>query len=262
MDKFSDVKAYLTLPEAKRDIDQGIQLYAKYHKNQNYLKYLQRRRRHDDVNYKLEKLLNDNDIAIPEIDPNAEASGSKTAATGKPDAGQVKKADKSGEGGTAAKTDDTGEGGEGGAVVPIELSDEVKTYIEAETESWKQIYKESGADHAIMVDIANSLESGESSAKLAELAASLDAAFTEKLQVHWDNIEFAKANNAIPKASDEKKEGALDVSALDNVELLKKRGNARTSVSRYKTSKNEEMLAKWQPILDALETEVIKRDLK
>jgi hypothetical protein len=252
MEKFSDVKAYLTLPESKRDIDEGIQLYAKYYKNKTYLQYLQRRRKHDDVNYKLEKLLKDNDIAIPEIDNNVEPSGTQGAATGKPDAtattGQGKEPDNSGEGGASA---------------PKELSDEVKAYIEAESESWKAIYKESGADHAIMVDLANSLESGESSAKLAELAASIDAAFSEKMQVHWNNIEFAKANNAIPVASEEKKESALDVAALSDVELLKKRATARGSVSKYKKDpKDQDKLTEWQSKLDALQAEVEKRDLK
>lgn len=261
MDKFSDVKAYLTLPEAKRDIDEGIQLYAKYHKNQTYLKFLQRRRRHDDVNYKLTKLLKDNDIAIPEIDPKAEPSNAPKNADTKPNTGQVKLPDNSGEGGAAPAK--TGETGEGGASAPKDLSDEVKAYIEAESESWKAIYKESGADHAIMVDLANSHESGESSAKLAELAASIDAAFSEKMQVHWNNIEFAKANNAIPKESDEKKEGALDVAALSDVELLKRRATARGSVSKYKKDpKDQDKLTEWQSKLDALQAEVEKRDLK
>ncbi len=248
MEKFSDVKAYLTLPESKRDIDEGIQLYAKYYKNKTYLQYLQRRRKHDDVNYKLEKLLKDNDIAIPEIDPKAEPSGSPKNADTTPTTGQGKQSDNSGEGGASA---------------PKELSDEVKAYIKAESESWKAIYKESGADHAIMVDLANSLESGESSARLAELAVSIDAAFSEKMQVHWNNIEFAKANNAIPKESDEKKEGALDVAALSDVELLKKRATARGSVSKYKKDpKDQDKLTEWQSKLDALQAEVEKRDLK
>ena len=246
MEKFSDVKAYLTLPEDKRDIQQGIQLYAKYYKNKTYLQFLERRRRHQDVNYKLEKLLKDNDIAIPEIDPNAEPSGSQPAATGKPDAGQGKEGSES---------------GEGGAVEAIELSDEVKAFIEVENAVWKEVYKIAGGDHAVMVHIANSLESGDKSEKLADLVASLDAAFTEKLQKHWDNIEFAKTNNAIPSGT-EKKETAIDVSALDNLELVKKRSNARTAVSKYKKSGNEEKHAEHQALLDALDAEIKKRDLK
>lgn len=242
MDKFSDVIAYLTLPENQRDINEGIGLYAKYYKNQQYLKFLQSKRNHDAVNWKLQKLLRDNRLAIPEIQSTNPDGGNNSV-----DPSNEAKAN-------IANPD--------GSDKPIDLSDEVKAYIADQDEAWKAIYKESGADHAVMVDLANSLENGEQSAKLAELAASLDSAFTEKLQKHWNNIEFAKANNAIPKESDEKKEDALDVSALTDVELIKKRGNARSSVSKYEKEGKEELFAKWRSILDALEAEVKRRDLK
>lgn len=244
--KFKDVAEYLKQDISTRDFNKGLELYRVHYGNNQYSKNLERKRNAKDLEWKLESVLRKNGLSLKDFS-NAEPSGSQPAATGKPDAGQGGK---------------PSESGEGGAVAPIELSDEVKTYIEAETEAWKATYKEAGGEHAIMVHIANSLESGDKSDKLADSVASLDAAFSEKLQKHWDNIEFAKANNAIPKESDEKKEAAIDVGALDNVGLLKKRSNARTAVSKYKKSGNEEKLAEHQALLDALDAEIIKRDLK
>lgn len=235
MEKFKDVAEYLKQDISTRDFDKGLELYRIYYGNNQYSKSLERKRNAKDLEWKLESVLRKNGLSLKDF-PDAETSG----ATGKADENS----------------------GVAGASGSFEISDEVNAYIQAQTELANAIYKETGADQSVLAELANALESGETSARLQELAASIDAAFTDKLQVHWDNIDYARANNAIPVASDEKKEAAIDVSALKDVELLKKRANASSAVSKYTKANNEEMLAKHKPLLEALDAEIKKRDLK
>lgn len=232
MEKLIEIADYLKLDIKSRDFDKGLELYKKHYGSNNYLKRLERTRKAEDLDWKLTFLLRQNGLNLTDFDAN-----------------------------TSNEDKNEPDGGDSGKTVTENLSDEGIDFIASETEAYKEIYKEAGADQAVLADLANALESGETSDRLKELASSLDAAFSVKLQQHWDNIDYARANNALP-SSIEKKEAVIDVSALSDVALIKKRGNASASVSKYKKEGKEELLAKWQPILDALDAEIKKRDLK